>query len=139
MTVTTDDRHTLAGAYSLDALDDVERREFEEHLRTCDACRAEVAGFAATAAYLGIAAAVSPPPGTARPGARRHPAGTSATATAQQRGAQPRRVPAQIHAGRRGRIGARCPRDGARVLAYQADRRADELAAEAAQSQQLAR
>ena len=62
MTVMADDRHTLSGAYALDALDDNERRLFEEHLETCADCRAEVAEFAATAALLGMAAAVPPPP-----------------------------------------------------------------------------
>jgi anti-sigma-K factor RskA len=61
MTVTADDRHTLTGAYALDALDDAERQMFEEHLATCADCRAEVAEFAATAAYLGMAVAVQPP------------------------------------------------------------------------------
>ncbi|MGH8838370.1 MAG: anti-sigma factor [Jiangellaceae bacterium] len=62
MTVTMDDRHTLAGAYALDALDEGERRLFEAHLETCDECRAEVAELTATAAYLGVASAVPPPP-----------------------------------------------------------------------------
>jgi anti-sigma-K factor RskA len=62
MTVIADDRHTLSGAYALDALDDNERRLFEEHLETCADCRAEVAEFRATAAYLGVAVAVAPPP-----------------------------------------------------------------------------
>jgi anti-sigma-K factor RskA len=62
MTVMADDRHTLSGAYALDALDDNERALFEEHLQTCADCRAEVAEFAATAAYLGMAVAVPPPP-----------------------------------------------------------------------------
>ena len=38
----TGDLHHLAGAYTLDALDDDERRAFEEHYPTCDICRAEV-------------------------------------------------------------------------------------------------
>jgi anti-sigma-K factor RskA len=62
MTTTMDDRHTLVGAYALDALDDVERRAFELHLETCDDCRAEVAELSAAAAYLGVAAAVPAPP-----------------------------------------------------------------------------
>jgi anti-sigma-K factor RskA len=62
MTVIADDRHTLSGAYALDAVDDNERRLFEEHLETCADCRAEVAEFRATAAYLGMAVAVPPPP-----------------------------------------------------------------------------
>ncbi|HEY9378273.1 MAG TPA: anti-sigma factor [Jiangellaceae bacterium] len=61
MTVIADDRHTLSGAYALHALDDNERVLFEEHLETCADCRAEVAEFQATAAYLGMAVAVQPP------------------------------------------------------------------------------
>ena len=33
--------HSLAGAYALDALDDLERAAFDRHLRECEACRAE--------------------------------------------------------------------------------------------------
>ena len=56
------DPHALAGAYALDALDDAERDQFERHLQECRACASEVRGFAATAAALGMAAAVDPPP-----------------------------------------------------------------------------
>jgi anti-sigma-K factor RskA len=56
-------RHALAGAYALDALDAAERARFERHLRGCAACLAEVRGFAATAASLGLAVAATPPPG----------------------------------------------------------------------------
>jgi anti-sigma-K factor RskA len=55
--------HALAGAYALDALDGAERTRFERHLRRCQACEAEVRGFAATAAALAMATAVEPPPG----------------------------------------------------------------------------
>lgn len=55
------DVHTLAGAYALDALDPVERAVFERHLAACADCAAEVAQFQATAARLGLAAALSPP------------------------------------------------------------------------------
>ena len=47
--------HDLVAAYALDALDDSERREFEEHLATCEDCSTELAGLqnAATAlAYV---------------------------------------------------------------------------------------
>lgn len=57
------DPHTLTGAYSLDALDDVERRAFEDHLAGCESCRAEVAGLTATAALLGRAEATTAPAG----------------------------------------------------------------------------
>jgi anti-sigma-K factor RskA len=52
----------LAGAYALDALGSAERARFERHLATCRTCPDEVRGFAATAAELGLAAAVTPPP-----------------------------------------------------------------------------
>ncbi|WP_067482776.1 anti-sigma factor [Actinomadura hibisca] len=55
--------HTLAGAYALDALSDVERREFEDHLAECDTCAQEVRGLHETAARLGAAAAVPAPDG----------------------------------------------------------------------------
>ncbi|WP_433514277.1 anti-sigma factor [Nonomuraea sp. CA-143628] len=58
------DPHTLVGAYALDAVDDeLERRHFEDHLTGCAECALEVAAFAETAARLGSAVAVEPPPG----------------------------------------------------------------------------
>lgn len=59
----TADIHTLTGAYAVDALDDEERRFFEQHLEACDPCAQEVAELLATAARLGAAAAEPPPPG----------------------------------------------------------------------------
>lgn len=56
------DVHALAGAYALDALPGDERAFFERHLAVCDACRAEVAELTETAARLGGAAAITPPP-----------------------------------------------------------------------------
>ena len=56
------DPHALAGAYALDALDGAERARFERHLASCRTCPGEVRGFAATAAVLGVAAALPPPP-----------------------------------------------------------------------------
>jgi len=47
------DLHDLVAPYALDALEPLERARFEAHLETCEACRAELAGFAATAARLG--------------------------------------------------------------------------------------
>ena len=35
----SDDLHSLSGAYALDALDDDERADFEEHLARCATCR----------------------------------------------------------------------------------------------------
>lgn len=53
--------HTLTGAYAADALEDGERRFFEQHLEDCDACAREVAELQATAARLGAAVAETPP------------------------------------------------------------------------------
>ena len=36
----TGDIHALSGAYAVDALDDIERAQFERHLAECPACRA---------------------------------------------------------------------------------------------------
>ncbi|MBU2075761.1 MAG: zf-HC2 domain-containing protein, partial [Actinobacteria bacterium] len=36
------DVHALSGAYAVDALDDIERAQFERHLVECAECRAEV-------------------------------------------------------------------------------------------------
>ncbi|HEY2673282.1 MAG TPA: anti-sigma factor [Rugosimonospora sp.] len=55
------DIHTLAGAYVLDALTDIERAEFDRHLATCPACTTEVAELRETAARLGDLTAVAPP------------------------------------------------------------------------------
>ena len=44
--------HELSAAYALDALDPAEEREFEQHLRTCEHCREDVASFEAAAAAL---------------------------------------------------------------------------------------
>jgi anti-sigma-K factor RskA len=55
------DVHALSGAYSLDALDDIERAAFERHLAECAACRAEVASLRETAALIAETTAVEPP------------------------------------------------------------------------------
>ncbi|MFI6522782.1 anti-sigma factor domain-containing protein [Spirillospora sp. NPDC050679] len=54
--------HTLAGAYVLDALDELERRRFEAHLAECDICAQEIEGLQETATRLGVAAVQTPPP-----------------------------------------------------------------------------
>ncbi|MEU7790038.1 anti-sigma factor [Amycolatopsis sp. NPDC049159] len=54
--------HTLAGAFALDAVSDVERAEFSRHLEQCESCAQEVAELRATAARLGAAMAEEPPP-----------------------------------------------------------------------------
>jgi len=53
--------HLLSGAYALNALALEEREAFEDHLSTCDSCRAEVAGLTTTAARLAEPIAVAPP------------------------------------------------------------------------------
>lgn len=58
----TADLHTLVGAFALDALDPVERDEFESHLSTCDTCRLETAELSATAARLGSVVELQPSP-----------------------------------------------------------------------------
>ncbi len=55
------DIHALVGAYAVDALDDIERAEFERHLAECSACQSEVAGLQEAAAVMGFTAAVQPP------------------------------------------------------------------------------
>ena len=55
------DLHKLTGAYAVDALDELERARFEQHLATCDDCRAEVAELRETAALLAHTVASTPP------------------------------------------------------------------------------
>lgn len=59
--------HALSGAYAVDALDDIERVQFERHLAACAECRAEVQSFRETAAIMSEAEAV-PPPASLRAG-----------------------------------------------------------------------
>jgi anti-sigma factor RsiW len=47
-----DEIQELLGAYALDAVDDDERIEIDDHLRDCARCRAEVAEHRDTAAFL---------------------------------------------------------------------------------------
>ena len=54
--------HELSAAYALDALEPSEEREFEQHLRTCEHCREEVASFHAAASSLGFAVESPEPP-----------------------------------------------------------------------------
>ena len=54
--MTEADPHTLTGVYALDALDSAEQARFDEHLRECAACRAEVAELTETASRLASAA-----------------------------------------------------------------------------------
>lgn len=62
----TGDLHDPAAAYALDALDDRERAEFEEHLGSCEDCQDEVRSFTAAAAALALAAAPVAPPAELR-------------------------------------------------------------------------
>jgi anti-sigma-K factor RskA len=57
------DVHTLTGAYAVDALSELERRQFERHLAECPDCTREVEELRATAARLGAAVAERPPDG----------------------------------------------------------------------------
>lgn len=55
--------HESLAAYALDALDDSERRDFEEHLVTCEQCREELEGLRDAAAALAyIPEGPAPPP-----------------------------------------------------------------------------
>lgn len=55
------DEHLMLAAYTLDALDDVERRTFERHLSTCLQCRAELPEFSETVSRLALLASAEPP------------------------------------------------------------------------------
>jgi anti-sigma-K factor RskA len=55
------DVHALAGAYALDAVDDLERVAFEHHLAECETCRGEAGELRRTAVRLAEAVAVPPP------------------------------------------------------------------------------
>lgn len=54
--------HALSGAYVLDALDDIERAQFERHVAECPECQAEVASLREASALMAEASAVAPPP-----------------------------------------------------------------------------
>lgn len=56
------DIHALSGAYAVDALDDIERIRFEEHLAACTDCRDEVASLRDTTWMLGGLTDTAPPP-----------------------------------------------------------------------------
>lgn len=44
--------HSLAGAYAIDALDELERTRFERHLAGCEECTLEVASLRGAATEL---------------------------------------------------------------------------------------
>lgn len=54
------DVHALSGAYAIDALDDDERAQFEQHLALCDECRREVAGLQQAGVELAATTAATP-------------------------------------------------------------------------------
>jgi anti-sigma-K factor RskA len=62
VSVNNHDLHLLTGAYAVDALSGDELDDFERHLRQCPSCAEEVSGLQETAARLGLAAAIAPPP-----------------------------------------------------------------------------
>jgi anti-sigma-K factor RskA len=57
-----DDAHSLVAPYALDALDDDDRREFEEHLAMCEQCREQLAGLREAAVSLAYGASGPTPP-----------------------------------------------------------------------------
>lgn len=57
-----DDLHTLSAPYALDALTEEDRGRFEEHLETCETCRAELAGLQDAASALAFAVEGPAPP-----------------------------------------------------------------------------
>jgi anti-sigma-K factor RskA len=61
--MTSHELSTLAGAYAVDALDETERAEFEEHLADCADCAAEVTSLRAAVAELSHPTATPAPPG----------------------------------------------------------------------------
>ncbi len=56
------DAHTLAGAYAMDAIAELDRVRFERHLAGCEECTQEVASLREATARLAGATAFSPPP-----------------------------------------------------------------------------
>ncbi|MER5871155.1 anti-sigma factor [Streptomyces sp. NPDC002044] len=62
MTTDSDHLHALSGAYAVNALEPGERDAFARHLTRCPGCEQDVREFSATAARLGSAVALAPPP-----------------------------------------------------------------------------
>jgi anti-sigma factor RsiW len=56
------DIHALAGAYALDAVNDIERAAFTRHLAECEACQTDVDEMREAAARLADGAWSAPPP-----------------------------------------------------------------------------
>ena len=55
--------HALSGAYAVDALDDIERAQFERHLAECPDCRSEVDSLREAAALLAETTVTAPSAG----------------------------------------------------------------------------
>lgn len=58
--MTAHEIHALSGAYAVDALDDIERARFEEHLAACAECRAEVTSLQEAAMLFAELSPVAP-------------------------------------------------------------------------------
>jgi anti-sigma-K factor RskA len=61
-----DEVHALTAAYALDALDEVEERRYEAHLRGCASCRTELTDLTETASSLAYAIELPAPPAALR-------------------------------------------------------------------------
>lgn len=59
--MTAHEIHALSGAYAVDALDDIERARFEEHLAACAECRAEVTSLQDATLTLSQLSETAPP------------------------------------------------------------------------------
>jgi anti-sigma-K factor RskA len=95
MSASHDEYALLLAGYALDALDDRERRVFEDHLSGCTQCQEDLRDFQRVNAGLGIAGGDVAPPVELR-------AKTLARATAlQQRPAEPRTFTSRRSTGRR--------------------------------------
>ncbi|TIC82877.1 anti-sigma factor [Nocardioides sp. GY 10127] len=57
------DVHALSGAYAIDALDELERARFEQHLAECGTCRTEVDSLREAGALLAELEPLTPPAG----------------------------------------------------------------------------
>lgn len=55
------DIHTLSGAYTLDALEDLQKVAFERHLESCESCRDEIRSFSDALTAMADDAATPPP------------------------------------------------------------------------------
>ena len=76
MNNTMDDPHSLLGPYVVGAVDDIDRKTFENHLRECADCRTEVAGMSDVVATL-VDAEATPPPAALRAKVREQAARTA--------------------------------------------------------------